>query len=107
MPTLFWLALLLGYLTGVAAAVLLLPAPLIEPLYGPLALATVVVLAAFGAAPPAAPGARARDARAPGRRARAIARRPARGRGGEPEPPAPAAEDGPRPAITIPTSAGR
>jgi cyclic-di-GMP phosphodiesterase TipF (flagellum assembly factor) len=48
MPTLFWLALLLGYLTGVAAAVFLLPAPLIEPLYGPLALATVVVLAAFG-----------------------------------------------------------
>ena len=47
MPTLFWLALLLGYLTGVAAAVFQLPAPLIEPLYGPLALATVVVLAAF------------------------------------------------------------
>jgi cyclic-di-GMP phosphodiesterase TipF (flagellum assembly factor) len=49
MPSLFWLALLLGYLTGVAAAVLLLPAPLIEPLYGPLALTTVVVTAAFGA----------------------------------------------------------
>jgi hypothetical protein len=49
MPSLFWLALLLGYLTGVAAAVLLLPAPLIEPLYGPLVLTTVVVLAAFGA----------------------------------------------------------
>jgi cyclic-di-GMP phosphodiesterase TipF (flagellum assembly factor) len=48
MPTLFWLALLLGYLTGVAAAVLLLPARLIEPLHGPLALATVVVVAAFG-----------------------------------------------------------
>jgi hypothetical protein len=49
MPTLIWLALLLGYLTGVAAAVLLLPARLIEPLYGPLALTTVVVTAAFGA----------------------------------------------------------
>ena len=47
MPTLFWLALLLGYLTGVAAAVLLLPSRLIEPLYGPLALTTVVVIAAF------------------------------------------------------------
>src|SRR5918996_414526 len=47
-PTLFWLALLLGYLSGVAAAVLFLPAPLIEPLYGPLVLTTVVVLAAFG-----------------------------------------------------------
>src|SRR5688500_11089005 len=35
MPILFWLALLLGYLTGVAAAVLLLPSRLIEPLYGP------------------------------------------------------------------------
>jgi hypothetical protein len=47
-PTLFWLALLLGYLTGVAAAVTFLPGPLIEPLYGPLVLTTVVVLAAFG-----------------------------------------------------------
>ena len=49
MPSLFWLALLLGFLTGVSAAVLLLPARLIEPLYGPLALTTVVVTAAFGA----------------------------------------------------------
>ena len=48
MPSLFWLALLLGYLIGVAAAVLLLPAPLIEPLYGPLVLTTVVVLGGFG-----------------------------------------------------------
>jgi hypothetical protein len=47
-PTLFWLALLLGYLSGVAAAVLFLPASLIERLYGPLVLTTVVVLAAFG-----------------------------------------------------------
>lgn len=47
MPSLLWLALLLGYLTGVAAAVLLLPSRLIEPLYGPLALTTVVVIAAF------------------------------------------------------------
>ena len=44
MPILFWLALLLGYLTGVAAAVLLLPSRLIEPLYGPLALTTVLAL---------------------------------------------------------------
>ena len=49
MPSLFWLALLLGFLTGVSAAVLLLPARLIEPLYGPLALTTVVVTAACGA----------------------------------------------------------
>ena len=48
MPSLLWLALLLGYLTGVAAAVLLLPARLIEPLYGPLALTTVLAIAAFG-----------------------------------------------------------
>jgi hypothetical protein len=48
-PILFWLALLLGYLSGVAAAVLFLPASLIEPLYGPLVLTTVVALAAFGA----------------------------------------------------------
>ena len=48
MPILFWLALLLGYLTGVAAAVLLLPSRLIEPIYGPLALITVLALAAFG-----------------------------------------------------------
>jgi EAL domain len=48
MPILFWLALLLGYLTGVTAAVLLLPARLIEPLYGPLALTTVLVTGAFG-----------------------------------------------------------
>ena len=47
MPILFWLALLLGYLTGVTAAVLLLPSRLIEPLYGPLALTTVVVITAF------------------------------------------------------------
>jgi hypothetical protein len=47
MPSLFWLALLLGYLTGVAAAVLLLPARLIAPLHGPLALTTVVLTAAF------------------------------------------------------------
>ncbi len=49
MPTLFWLALLLGYLAGVAAAVLLLPAPLIEPLVGPLALTTVIAVVGFGA----------------------------------------------------------
>jgi len=48
MPTLFWLALLLGYLAGVSAAVVLLPAPLIEPLAGPLTLATVIAVAAFG-----------------------------------------------------------
>ncbi len=48
MPTLFWLALLLGYLTGVAAAVLLLPARLVEPLAGPLTLTTVIAVAAFG-----------------------------------------------------------
>jgi hypothetical protein len=48
MPILFWLALLLGYLAGVGAAVALLPARQIEPLAGPLALATVVVVAAFG-----------------------------------------------------------
>jgi hypothetical protein len=47
MPTLFWLALLLGYLAGVAAAVLLLPARLIQPLTGPLTLATVIALVAF------------------------------------------------------------
>jgi hypothetical protein len=47
-PTLFWLALLLGYLSGVTAAVLFVPGSLIEPLYGPLMLTTVVVLAAFG-----------------------------------------------------------
>jgi cyclic-di-GMP phosphodiesterase TipF (flagellum assembly factor) len=47
MPILFWLALLLGYLTGVTAAVLLLPARLVEPLYGPLALTTALVVAAF------------------------------------------------------------
>ena len=48
MPTLFWLALLLGYLAGVAAAVALLPARLIEPLVGPLALTTVIAVGAFG-----------------------------------------------------------
>jgi cyclic-di-GMP phosphodiesterase, flagellum assembly factor TipF len=48
MPVLFWLALLLGYLTGVVAAVLMLPARLIEPLYGPLALTSVLALAACG-----------------------------------------------------------
>ncbi len=48
MPTLFWLALLLGYLAGVAAAVVLLPMRLIEPLAGPLALTTVIAVAAFG-----------------------------------------------------------
>jgi hypothetical protein len=48
MPILFWLALLLGYLTGVTAAMLLLPTRLIEPLYGPLALTTVIALGAFG-----------------------------------------------------------
>jgi EAL domain-containing protein (putative c-di-GMP-specific phosphodiesterase class I) len=95
MPTLFWLALLLGYLTGVAAAVLLLPAPLIAPLYGPLALATVVVLAGFGlllqlrrvrgrGTPTSRPP---RHGPSPGdRRA---------GAAGEPEPQAPPAEDGP------------
>jgi cyclic-di-GMP phosphodiesterase TipF (flagellum assembly factor) len=48
MPTLFWLALLLGYLAGVAAAVVLLPARLVEPLAGPLTLTTVIAVAAFG-----------------------------------------------------------
>jgi len=48
MPTLFWLALLLGYLAGVAVAVVLLPAHLIEPLAGPLALTTVIAVAGFG-----------------------------------------------------------
>jgi EAL domain len=95
MPTLFWLALLLGYLTGVAAAVLLLPAPLIAPLYGPLALATVVVLAAFGlllqlrrARGRGTPSARPpRQGPSPGERRAAG--------GGEPEPQAPPAEHGP------------
>ena len=48
MPSLFWLALLFGFLTGVAVAVALLPRALIAPLYGPLALAAVVVVAALG-----------------------------------------------------------
>jgi hypothetical protein len=48
MPTLFWLALLLGYLAGVSAAVVLLPARLMEPLAGPLTLATVIAVTAFG-----------------------------------------------------------
>ena len=47
MPTLFWLALLLGYLAGLGAAVLLWPA-LIKPVAGPLVLMTVIALAAFG-----------------------------------------------------------
>ena len=47
MPTLFWLALLLGYLAGLAAAVVLWPS-LIRPVAGPLVLMTVIALAAFG-----------------------------------------------------------
>ena len=47
MPTLFWLALLLGYLAGLAAAVVLWPA-LIKPVAGPLVLMTVIALGAFG-----------------------------------------------------------
>jgi hypothetical protein len=84
MPTLFWLALLLGYLTGVAAAVLLLPARLIEPLHGPLALATVVVLAAFGLLLQL-------------RRVRARAMRGARGRRQQPSGDRHAAASGPEP----------
>jgi hypothetical protein len=49
MPSLLWLALLLGFLTGVAAAALLLRSRLIETLYGPLSLTTVVVAGAVGA----------------------------------------------------------
>jgi hypothetical protein len=49
MPSLFWLALLLGYLVGVGGAIALLPAPLIEPVYGPLALTTALVVSVAGA----------------------------------------------------------
>ncbi len=47
MPTLFWLALLLGYLAGLAAAVVMWPT-LIKPVAGPLVLMTVIAVAAFG-----------------------------------------------------------
>jgi EAL domain-containing protein (putative c-di-GMP-specific phosphodiesterase class I) len=45
MPSMFWLALLLGYLVGIGAAVLTLPAPVIEPLYGHLAIASGAIVA--------------------------------------------------------------
>lgn len=45
MPSIFWLALLLGYLVGIGAAVLTLPAPVIEPLYGHLAIASGAIVA--------------------------------------------------------------
>lgn len=46
MASLFWLALLLGYLAGVAGAMLLLPTPIVQPLYGPIAAISVAVIAA-------------------------------------------------------------
>jgi EAL domain-containing protein (putative c-di-GMP-specific phosphodiesterase class I) len=48
MPTLFWLALLLGYLAGVSGAILVLPAPLLQPMYGPLAVTTALVVGVAG-----------------------------------------------------------
>jgi hypothetical protein len=45
MPSMFWLALLLGYLVGIGAAVLTLPTPVIEPLYGHLAIASGAIVA--------------------------------------------------------------
>jgi hypothetical protein len=47
MSTLLWLALLLGYLAGVAAAIVLSPASLTEPLGGALALAALIAAAGF------------------------------------------------------------
>lgn len=44
MSPVFWLALLLGYLVGAGAAMVLLPPEVISPLYGPLALTTVVIV---------------------------------------------------------------
>ncbi len=48
MPTLFWLALLLGYLAGVGGAILILPAPLLQPMYGPLSVTTALVVGVAG-----------------------------------------------------------
>jgi hypothetical protein len=48
MSTLLWLALLLGYLAGVAAAIVLSPGSLTEPLGEALALAALIVAAGFG-----------------------------------------------------------
>ena len=43
MPVLLSLALLLGYFVGVAGAVFLLPAPVVEPLLGRIVVATIVI----------------------------------------------------------------
>lgn len=44
MPVLLWLSLLLGYVVGVAGALFLLPAPVVEPLIGRIVIASVVVM---------------------------------------------------------------
>jgi EAL domain-containing protein (putative c-di-GMP-specific phosphodiesterase class I) len=48
MSTLLWPALLLGYVAGIAAAIVLSPGSLTEPLGGALALAALIVAAGFG-----------------------------------------------------------
>jgi EAL domain-containing protein (putative c-di-GMP-specific phosphodiesterase class I) len=46
MAPIVWLALLLGYFAGLGGAFVLLPGPVIEPLYGVLGLVTLLVVAA-------------------------------------------------------------
>jgi len=44
MSRLFWLSLLLGYVAGMAIAVVFLPDPVVEPFYGALALGSVALV---------------------------------------------------------------
>jgi len=114
MPSLFWLALLLGYLTGVAAAVLFLPPRLVEPLHGALALTTVLMVAACGlllrlrrigrgtrsssAVPPREPPAEARRSPGPARTPDEAQELPdERGQGDERDP----GEDAPPPIVRL------
>lgn len=85
MSRLFWLSLLLGYVAGIAIAVVFLPDPVVEPFYGALALGSVALvggvttLVAFAArrARPAAPGHAAAAAKDEGRQAARSAGEPA------------------------------
>jgi len=44
MSRLFWLSLLLGYVAGIAIAIVFLPDPVLEPFYGALALGSVALV---------------------------------------------------------------
>lgn len=44
MSRVFWLSLLLGYLAGIAIAIVFLPDPVVEPFYGALALGSVALV---------------------------------------------------------------